>query len=150
MRRLRALRASSSVTLAMMTRMAVGTPGARLVDLVGLEHEVLAQHRQLGGVARRGQELRRALEGRRVGQHGEAGRAARLVGAGQRRRVEIRADQALRRARLLDLGDQPEPPFGPLRSSAAESRADGRGVVRPRLHLVRGRSVFAAAISSRL
>jgi hypothetical protein len=29
---------------------------------------------------RRGQEQRRALKGRRVGQHGQAGRAARLIG----------------------------------------------------------------------
>ena len=52
------------------------------------------------------EKFRRALERRRVGQHREAGRAARLVGARQRRRIEVGADQALRRARLLDLGDQ--------------------------------------------
>ena len=32
---------------------AVGAPGARLVDLVGLEHEILAQRRQRHGRARR-------------------------------------------------------------------------------------------------
>ena len=52
------------------------------------------------------EEFRLALERRRVGQHREAGGAARLVGARERRRIEIGADQALRRARLLDLGDQ--------------------------------------------
>ena len=47
-----------------------------------------------------------ALERRRVGQHRQAGRAAGLIGARQRGRIEVGADQALRRARLLDLGDQ--------------------------------------------
>ena len=73
----------------------VGAPGARLVDLIGLEHEILAQRRQRRRRARRGQEFRRALEGRRVGQHRQAGRAARLIGARQRRRIEIGADQPL-------------------------------------------------------
>ena len=61
---------------------------------------------QRGGVARGGQMLGAALERRRVGEHRQAGRAAGLVGARQRRRIEIGADQSLRRARLLDLGDQ--------------------------------------------
>ena len=85
---------------------AVGAPGARFRDLIGLEHEILAQRRQGGRGARGGQEFGLALERRRVGQHREAGRAARLIGARERRRIEVGADQALRRARLLDLGDQ--------------------------------------------
>ena len=52
------------------------------------------------------EEFRPALERGRVGEHRQAGRAAGLIGPGQRRRIEIGADQALRRARLLDLGDQ--------------------------------------------
>ena len=52
-----------------------------------------------------------ALERGRVGQHREAGGAARLIGLGERARLEILADQALGRARLLDLGDQAEPAF---------------------------------------
>ena len=47
-----------------------------------------------------------ALERRRIGQHREARRAARLIGARERRRIEVGADQPFRRARLLDLGDQ--------------------------------------------
>ena len=85
---------------------AVGAPGARLEHLVGLEHEIFSERRKGGRRTRCGQEFRRALERRRVGQHREAGRAARLVGPRQRRRIEIGADQALRRARLLDLRDQ--------------------------------------------
>ena len=91
---------------AMMIEDAVGAHRARLRHLIGLEHEILAQRRQRGGRARRGQKFRPALERRRVGQHRQAGRAAGLIGARQRRRIEIGADQALRRARLLDLGDQ--------------------------------------------
>ena len=72
------------------------------------------------GCARRGEELRRALERGRVGEDREAGRAARLIGAGQRRRVEVGADQALGGARLLDLGDQ-----RPIRLRRAWHRAPG-------------------------
>ena len=61
----------------------VGAPGARLVDLVGLEHEILAQRRQCGGIARGGEIFRRALERGRIGQHREARRTACRIGAGQ-------------------------------------------------------------------
>ena len=44
---------------------------------------------------RAGQELVLALEVRLVGQHREAGGAAALIGAGQRGRVEVGADQPL-------------------------------------------------------
>ena len=52
--------------------------------------------------------LRIALERRGVGQHRQAGRAARLIAAGELRRLEI---SRIRPStdRLLDLGDQPEP-----------------------------------------
>ena len=130
---------------------AVGAPGARLVDLVGLEHEILAQRRQRHRRARLRQEFRRALEGGRVGQHREAGRAARRIGARQRRRVEIGADQALRRARLLDLGDQPDAvgrdaPLAALR----ESRAAARRPAMRAFSSASGTAAFAAAISCRL
>ncbi len=54
----------------------------------------------------RGQILGRALERGAVGEHGKARRAARLVGLGEVRGIEVGADQPLRRARLLDLGDE--------------------------------------------
>ena len=56
--------------------------------------------------ARLRQEFVLALEVGLVGQDREAGRAAALVGAGQRRRIEVRPDQALAGRGLLDLGDQ--------------------------------------------
>src|SRR5438874_2844180 len=85
---------------------AVGAPRARLDHLVDVIHEILAQHRQAGGRARRHQVLGGALERGVIGQHREAGGAARRIGACMRRRVEVGADEALGRARLLDLGDQ--------------------------------------------
>ena len=114
---------------------AVGAQRARFRDLVGLVHEILAQHRQCGRGARRDQVVRAALERRRVGQHREAGRAAGLVGARQRRRVEIGADQPLGRARLLDLGDQGivaarEPALDRPQETARRRGRPGRGLDR--------------------
>src|SRR5829696_3517295 len=91
---------------------AVGAPGPRLVDLVGFEQEILAQRRQARGFAGKPQIFGPALEGRPVGQHREAGRAALGIGAGERRGIEIGADEALRRACLLDLRDERGAVFG--------------------------------------
>ncbi|MNY01481.1 hypothetical protein D3C86_1340140 [compost metagenome] len=85
---------------------AVGAQGAALGHLPGIDQEVLAQAGQGDRVARGGQEGVVALEAGAVGQDGQAGRAAALIGFGQRGRVEVGADQALGRAGLLDLGDQ--------------------------------------------
>src|SRR5450830_1360786 len=85
---------------------AIGAERARFHHLIGLVDEILAQSGQRGGVARCAQEFRLALERRRIGEHGQTGGAAGFIGLGELRRIEIGADQALRRARLLDLGDQ--------------------------------------------
>src|SRR5580704_16494061 len=95
---------------------AVGATSTRLGHLIRIVHEILAQHRQRHGAARRAQMIEMALERRRVGQHRKAGGAACFVGLGQRRRIEVVANKALRRARLLDLRNQRkiaafEPPF---------------------------------------
>ncbi len=144
-------RASSSVTLAMMTRMQSAPHGARLEHLVGLEEEILAQHRQAGGLAGGGEILGPALERRLVGQHREAGRAALGIGAGERRRIEIGADEALRRARLLDLGDQRRA-IGREMALDRGGKAARRWAPRaPARSISRGAiRAFAAAISSRL
>ena len=99
---------------------AVGAPGARLEDLVGLEQEVLAQAGRPEASRACVRIFGPALERGRVGQHREAGGAALGIGAGEARRIEIGADQALRRARLLDLGDQRRLPCG---DAAARWRA---------------------------
>src|SRR5690606_37321368 len=80
-------------------------------------------------LARRRQEFRRALEGGAVRQHRKAGRAAFLIGAGQRRRVEIGADQPPGGAGLLDLGDQREATVAVLRFKSS-AKAPRRGRVR--------------------
>jgi hypothetical protein len=53
----------------------VGAHGARFGDLIGIDHEILAQHRQGAGGAGRLQIFRAALEILAVGQHRQAGRA---------------------------------------------------------------------------
>ena len=144
-------RASSSVTLAMMTRMQSAPHSARLEDLVGLEEEILAQGRQAGGLAGGGEILGPALERGLVGEHGEAGRAALGIGAGERRRVEIDADEALRRARLLDLGDERRAIGREMALDRGGEAARREGLSRARRSISRGAiRAFAAAISSRL
>ena len=85
---------------------AVGPQRTGLGDLVGVEHEVLAQAGQVHGGPRLSEKGVIALKIRHVGQHRQAAGPASLVGPGQRGRVEVGADQALRRACLLDFGDQ--------------------------------------------
>ena len=130
---------------------AIGAGRARLRHLVGVVHEILAQHRQRAGRARRAQVIERALEGGRVGQHRKAGRAALRVGRRQGRRIEIVADQPLRGACLLDLGDQRivaggEPALDRLQEAARRARGLCFGFEGGRADAAR----FAAAISSRL
>ena len=76
---------------------AIGAGRARLRHLIGVVHEILAQHRQRTGRARRAQMIERALERGRVGEDGQTGRAALRIGLRQRRRIEIVADQSLSR-----------------------------------------------------
>src|SRR5215470_375505 len=85
---------------------AVGAPGARLRHLIRVVHEILAQRRQLGGGAHGGEIVGLALERRRIGEHRETRCTARRIGARQRRRIEVGANEALRGARLLDLRNQ--------------------------------------------
>ena len=83
----------------------VGPVGPGLPELVGADHEVLAQHRHLHRVPDRGQVLQAAAEPARLGQHADHARAAGLVVHGQRGRVGDRGQRALGRAGPLDLGD---------------------------------------------
>ena len=62
---------------------AIGAPGARFRDLIGIEHEILAQRGKAAHRARGAEIFRRALEGRRIGEDGKAGGAALLIGHGQ-------------------------------------------------------------------
>src|SRR6202030_3536631 len=85
---------------------AIGAVSARFGDLIGVVHEILAQHRQRYGGACCAQVIEMALKRRRIGQDRKAGGAAGFISFGQRRRIEIVAVETLRRGRLLDLGDQ--------------------------------------------
>ncbi|MNY21018.1 hypothetical protein D3C86_1545370 [compost metagenome] len=84
---------------------AIGAQGAGLDDLVGVDHEILADHRQRTGVARLLQVEVGALEEILVGQHRQTGRTTGLVTAGDVRRDEQLTQHALARRSLLDLGD---------------------------------------------
>ncbi len=77
----------------------------RLDHLIGIHGEILAQHRQRAGGARLLEMLVGALEKIHVGQHRQAGGAVAFITPGDVGRPEIRAQQALAGARLLDLGD---------------------------------------------
>ena len=100
---------------------AIRTERPRLDDLVFVEHEVLAQHRQRACRRAPQRDRRPALEELAVGQHRKAGRAARLVAARDRGRIEDRPQHAAAGARLLDLGDH-----------AGRARADPRCAARRR------------------
>ena len=85
---------------------AVGAMGAGLGHLIGVEHEILAQHRQIGRRARRHHEIEMALERRGVGEHRQARGTAGLIGLCKRRRVEVGTDQPLGGRGLLHFRDQ--------------------------------------------
>src|SRR5262245_30261735 len=104
---------------------AVRAPGPRLRDLVRIVHEVLAQDGQIGRPTGGDEVVRLALERRPVGQHRQAGGAAARVGACQRGRIEICADQAFRWACFLDLGDQSVATGGEFAFDGADEAAWG-------------------------
>jgi hypothetical protein len=60
----------------------IGTHHARFVDLPGVDHEILAQHRQLARGARLFEVVDIALEKLPVGQHRQASRADHAVAVG--------------------------------------------------------------------
>ena len=98
---------------------------ARFVHLPGVDHEVLAQHRDRYRPARLFQEHVRPLEPALVGQDRQAGGTARFIGAGMSRGIEIGADQALGGAGLLHLGDQRMAGLGIQRGTESARRGDG-------------------------
>ncbi len=88
--------------------------------------------------ARHDQIFGRALEGRRIGQHRKAGGAAALIGARELLGIEIGADDALARARLLDLGDQARLLPFPRGFEGGAKSARGRGLARFRHQAAQG------------
>ncbi len=112
---------------------AVGAMGARLDHLIGVEHEILAQHRQCGRRARRHHEIEMALERRRVGQHRETGRASGFIGLGKRRRIEIGANQPLGGRGFFHFGDQRVVAASELAADRTRQNRVARGRISPAL-----------------
>ncbi len=84
----------------------VGAVGAGLGELVGAHDEVLAQQRQVDGLADGGEVVERALEVRRLGDHREAAAAATRYCCAMAAGSYSRPQLALGGARALDLGDE--------------------------------------------
>ena len=84
---------------------AVGAQGTGFDDLVRIDHEILADHRQLARGTRLLQEQVGTLEEVDIGQHGQASRPALLIADGDLGRDEVLTDHAFARRGLLDLGD---------------------------------------------
>lgn len=95
--------------------------GPGLVDLVLVDREVLAQHRDAHGAAHGVQIGQRAAEAALLGEHGDHGRTAALVGGGQGGGVVDRRQRALRRRGALDLRDD-------LQGVAVQTAQRGPGI----------------------
>ena len=83
---------------------AIGAHRARLVHLIRVEHEIFAQDGQAAGSACAPQIIGAALEKLLIGQNRQASRAMPGIARGDGGRIEIFAQDAAARARLLDFG----------------------------------------------
>lgn len=83
----------------------VSAHDAGFIDLVGVDDEILAQHRQAARGARLLQVVNAALKKLLVGQHRQAGRAELGIALGDVCGNEVGAQHALGRTRLLDFGN---------------------------------------------
>ena len=130
---------------------AVGAPGAGLVDLIGLEQEILAQGRQAGGLAGLGEVFGLALERGLVGENGEAGRAALRIGAcarlGGSKSARIRPFEGLA---FFTSAMSAGRPSARWRSMAFAKPRGGEAARARRSISACGIAAFAAAISWRL
>ena len=76
---------------------AVRTDGPAFVNLIGRDHEVLADHRQTAGITGGHQVVLVAHEEVVIGEHGQTGRSAVFVALGDHCRLERIAQNALAR-----------------------------------------------------
>ena len=108
-----------------------------LVDLVGVDREVLAQERQVAGAAGLAQVVERAAEMGLLGEHRQGGGAAALVGAHEVGAARSLADRPRRRGAPLVLGDQRRArPGQRLHERAALAAAAGLPLELRERHLV--------------
>ena len=90
----------------------VGARRQRLVELVGVDDEVLAQDRQRRSRARRPQIVERSAEARPLGEDRQRCRAAALVAADDVLEPQVRSDHAGGWRAPLVLGDHRQPRLG--------------------------------------
>ena len=83
-----------------------GSAVGRLPDLIGIDDEVLAQHRHSHGMGGCTKVVKGAAEARRLSEHRDGVGARRLVGLRTGSGVECGRDRALARRAAFDLGDQ--------------------------------------------
>ena len=105
------------------------------MHLVGVDGEVLAQHRQGAGGAGLLQVGVAALEEIHVGEHRQARRAAELVAHRDLIGPEVRADHPARGTGLLHLGDHRRVTLGDGRLQRVGEAAHRAGIARARGHL---------------
>mgnify|MGYP000958541007 CR=1 FL=1 len=105
---------------------AVGFHLARLDDLVRIDDEVLSENRKSASASRRSQVFGRALEEPTVRQNRQTCGAVLLIASSDGRGIEVRTEQSLARARLLDFGDHGRPPLGELGAHRAFEIPGGR------------------------
>jgi hypothetical protein len=86
----------------------IGTIRPGLGHLHRIEHEVLAQQRQVDRGAHRVQELERTPEEPWLGQHRQCGRPRRLEAPGRVHGIEVLPDRSGRGAATLQLADHPQ------------------------------------------
>ena len=112
----------------------VGAHRPRLVNLVGIDDEILTQHGQFAGSTRGLQIRRRPLKKLPVGQHRQAGCTVRRIIGGNISRLEIAAQNAFRRAGLFDFGNNRRLAGRPLTPYRADEITGGRACQRLGLH----------------
>ncbi len=93
-------------------------------DLVRIDDEVFAQHRQIAGGARFFEVSHAALEELHVGEHGQAGRTVLFIRTGNLGRHEVFAQHAFRRARFLHFGNDGGQTGRVFRAQCADEIAD--------------------------
>ncbi|MPN11884.1 hypothetical protein SDC9_159193 [bioreactor metagenome] len=118
---------------------AVGAHHTRFVDLIGVDHEILAQHRQQRARAGLLEIVGLPLEELAIGQHRQAGSTdlaiAHHIALGDIGGIEIGSDHALAGAGLLDFGDHAGLSLGNLGTDGAHEIARGDTALRIAAHL---------------
>ena len=131
----------------------VGAAGQRLVHLVLLDDEVLAQDRQARRRRARRARSASAPPKRLSSVSTDSAAAPRaLVGADDVGQLEVGADHAGRRRAALVLGDHREPGRAPARRGTARNRRSDRRAAarRPRSALAAGRAAARRATATRV